>query len=114
MIDTDKLRDWCVECRISFRLVDRSSSSNTCVHCIVGMHPSEFECCKCDKVIQIGDRFRRDGWSGNICQPCVQQHWYRRGTLLRCEHIASKNGAHYNVRDSWADEVQESLTWDED
>lgn len=77
----------CVECRLSFGLVDRSEPApNTCTDCAAKMTPSIFgECEQCCRMLQVGDRMHLE-WV-KLCRRCAKRPRLQSDRKLRTEKI---------------------------
>lgn len=83
-----KLRDFCVECRGNFGILERSEAApNTCVYCAANMRPSSFgECERCQRLIQRGDRIHL-AWV-KLCQKCAKQAARDNDMPVPCDTVA--------------------------
>lgn len=77
------VKDFCVECEISFVLVDRHSrATNTCTECAQKLRLSCFgECDNCRRVIEVGEKIHLK-WA-KLCGTCA-----RKLSGYRCETVA--------------------------
>lgn len=82
---TQATREHCIECRLSFVLVDRCDKApSTCVDCAAQMRPSYFgECEKCHRMIQRGDVFHLE-WA-KVCHACSKRIKREGGPVYICQ-----------------------------
>lgn len=79
--------DFCVECGVSFFLVDRYRDLDTCTHCAAKLRPSEFgQCDECRRIIEKGQKIHL-GWV-KLCRPCVRRINRHDGMNYRTETVA--------------------------
>jgi ribosomal protein L34E len=69
-----KIRVACVECKTHFYLSPPyKPDGNTCQDCYEKLSPSTAgECAWCERIISVGDRFRRT-YGGTICAACNER-----------------------------------------
>lgn len=82
------LRDWCVECKGSFGILDRCElAPNTCVHCAANLKPSRFGQCEyCDRMIERGEKVHLG--MVLLCRKCTEKYNWQNDCNLRCETVA--------------------------
>lgn len=68
-----KKRDYCIECSLSFAVVDQHPDyRNTCTHCVERLRPSWLgECEWCGRIIEVGERYHLR-WS-KMCESCAHK-----------------------------------------
>lgn len=85
MTTAQATREHCIECRLSFVLVDRCDKApSTCVDCAAQMRPSYFgERDECHRMIQVGDCFHLE-WA-KLCRPCAEKIRRNGGPHCQCK-----------------------------
>lgn len=80
-----ELRQFCVECRGNFGILDRAEDApNTCTECYVKLRPSwAGECDECRRVIQIGEKYHLR-WA-KLCAACVKKINRSREAYYECD-----------------------------
>ena len=80
-----KIPAFCVECELSFDLVDRSHFPSTCCGCVAKLAESYFCCDRCKRVIEVGEKFHLE-W---VCY-CLECYLYeRRVNGLSKSHLST-------------------------
>lgn len=82
------LPEFCVECGLSFGLVDRFQGTlSSCVDCAAKLRPSHFgECQRCHRLIEIGDKIHLE-WV-KYCSECTRRHNVENDARRKCETVA--------------------------